>query len=240
MVCLDDFTHHLADEKRAQESVDRTIQWSARAKAEFDRQLKLNRLDDSNRPLLLAPIQGHRFWDLRQKCADGLLKIGFDGYGLGGWPFDPAGKFDYEFCQRNARLTPDDKFRFALGVGTPENIRQLALMGYHLFDCVLPTRDARHKRLYIWGPKEIQKSTPAAPSPLQYHTIYCSSQSWQTDFSAIDPSCDCPTCTHYSRAYLYHLFKVGDALAHRLATLHNLRFYARWMQAVSQISGKSA
>jgi len=154
MICLDDFTPPTADAKRLAESVIRTTNWAARSKVEFERQLEIagfSGWDDPKRPRLLAPIQGHNHLEWRRQSAEALLEIGFDAYGLGGWPFTAEGKFDYEFCELNAQLTPEPFLRFALGVGTPQNIVRLFGMGYRLFDCVLPTRDARHHRLYIWA-----------------------------------------------------------------------------------------
>ncbi|MBD3250798.1 MAG: tRNA-guanine transglycosylase [Candidatus Pacebacteria bacterium] len=247
MVCLDDFTPHTfgeAAQKRVEQSVSRTIAWSKRSKAEFQRQIEKRGLSENNRPLLLAPIQGQRHWQLRQECAQELTKIGFDGYGLGGWPFDQQGKFDYQLSQFNAQLTPDDRFRFALGVGMPENIVELFKMGYHIFDCVLPTRDARHQRLYVYqqDPTEIDflSETNQQAQPDWYQFVYIDRGRFKTDQKPISPYCDCYTCQHHSRAYLNHLFKVKDALAIRLATTHNLRFYSRLVQELQKINSKQS
>ena len=151
MICLDDFTPPEADEKRLEQSVRRTTDWARRSKIEFESQLIAHGFsgwDDPNRPLLLAPIQGHNHISWRTRSAQELVAIGFDAYGLGGWPFTPDGQFDYDFCALNAKLTPEPAIRFALGIGTPQNIVKLFEMGYTIFDCVLPTRDARHNRLY--------------------------------------------------------------------------------------------
>lgn len=250
MICLDDFTPDQADEKRLQESVDRTIAWAKRCKAEFQRQIKKRGLTDETRPLLLAPIQGHRNWDLRRYCAQELLKLDFDGYGLGGWPFDDQGNFDYEMCQINASLTPDDKLRFALGIGTPANITALYQMGYHIFDCVLPTRDARHQRLYVYkqdisqlslaelnaeGKKTATKNAEdkteqPGQTPAWYDYLYLNKAKYAQDLSPVAEKCDCFTCQNYSKAYLHHLFKVKEILAYRLASIHNLHFYAQLMK----------
>ncbi len=246
MICLDDFSPDKADAKRLQQSVERTIAWAKRCRAEFDRQVQQRGLTDATRPLLLAPIQGHRNWDLRKYCAEELLKIGFDGYGLGGWPFDDQGNFDYQMCQINASLTPDDKLRFALGIGTPANIATLYQMGYHIFDCVLPTRDARHQRLYVYT-QDLSQLTlsdltatlpPAEGKPLGqnpsktkwYDYLYINKAKFAQDLTPINEHCECFTCQHYSKAYLHHLFKVKEILAYRLASIHNLHFYAQLMK----------
>lgn len=238
MICLDDFTPPNANQKRTEESVARTIHWAQRSKKEFVQLVQKFGFSEENRPLLLAPIQGHRNWKLRKFCAQELLKIKFDIYGLGGWPFlEPTepnknGKFDYEMAQRNSELTPNDKPRFALGIGTPENIVKLWQMGYDLFDCVLPTRDARHQRLYIFtkNPEEIDFKKDQD----WYKFLYVSKGSLANNTNPISQYCDCPACINHSKAYLHHLFKIQDGLAYRLASLHNLRFYGKLMECLRQ------
>lgn len=240
MVCLDDFTPDKADQVRIEKSVERTLAWAKRCKQEFVRQIKKHGLSDDNRPILIAPIQGHRNKQLRKKCAEGLLEIGFDGYGLGGWPFIKPGVFDYETCAYNATLTPDNKLRFALGIGSPENIVELTKMGYHIFDCVLPTRDARHQRLYVFNQEpaniDLFAETNQQQRPNWYNYLYIDRGRFKTDQAPISDNCDCFTCQHHSRAYLNHLFKAKDTLAYRLATTHNLRFYARLMEHLQQVT----
>ncbi len=233
MICLDDFTPPNANQKRVEESVARTIHWAERSKAEFLRLVKENNFTEQNRPLLLAPIQGHRNWKLRNKCAQELVKIKFDIYGLGGWPFDDKNKFDYEMAERNSSYTPDENPRFALGIGSPQNIAQLYPMGYDLFDCVLPTRDARHQRLYVFNqpPEEIDFSKDKN----WYSYLYLGKGSLATDQSPVSDQCHCPTCQNYSRAYLHHLFKIKDSTAWRLASMHNLRFYAQLMANLKKV-----
>lgn len=234
MVCLDDFTPPDADLKRTKESVRRTILWAERSKTEFERLVKKNSFTQENRPLLIAPIQGHNKYDLRKECAQRLVEIDFDIYGLGGWPFDADGNFDYELSRINSSLTPNDKHRFALGIGNPENIVKLTRMGYHFFDCVLPTRDARHKRLYAFttDPDSIDFDHDSD----WYKYVYLGRGSMSDDLNPISNCCDCFTCQNHSRAYLHHLFKIKDPGAFRLATIHNLRFYARLMEKLQQES----
>lgn len=245
MICLDDFSPPSADEKRIKESVERTIAWAKRAKTEFALQLKKHGFSEANRPLLLAPIQGHNHEKLRAYCSEELQKIGFDIYGLGGWPLDNQGKFDYSFCQKNADLTPKDSLRFALGVGTPENIVKLFFMGYQFFDCVLPTRDARHQRLYVFklDPASLDRAKLqelAAEDRLSeiFDYLYISKGQHTTDLAPVSEFCDCPICQkndgtpQVSKAYLHHLFKISDGSAFRLASLHNLRTYARVMEVL--------
>lgn len=239
MICLDDFTSHDASLKEIEQTVARTIDWARRSKIEFEKQVKKHGFTDHNRPLLLAPIQGHNHRQLRQKCAQALVKINFDGYGLGGWLFGEDGKLDYELCQFNAELTPDDKLRFALGIGKPEDIVRLFEMGYHMFDCVLPTRDARHQRLYTLtknldniGLDELSQSQK---KPGWYEYLYINRGAFKDDLEPVSQFCGCPTCQNYSRAYLHHLFKIKDSAAFRMATLHNLYFYASLIKKLQKI-----
>ncbi|GAG26375.1 unnamed protein product, partial [marine sediment metagenome] len=115
-----------------------------------------------------------------------------------------------------AELLPADAPKWALGVGKPENVVAAAKMGYGLFDCVLPTRDARRGRLYVSVGDD-------------YERLYVQDARHVRDGSPVDADCDCPCCRRYSRAYLHHLFHIRDSLAGRLATIHNLRFYTRLM-----------
>ncbi|MBU1034080.1 queuine tRNA-ribosyltransferase family protein [Patescibacteria group bacterium] len=243
MICLDDFTPPEANEKRIEESVLRTIAWAKRAKIEFEKQLKKHGFDENNRPLLLAPIQGHDNEKWRAYCASELKKIGFDIYGLGGWPFQKDGKFDYSFCQKNAELTDKNSLRFALGVGSPENIVRLFFMGYQFFDCVLPTRDARHQRLYVFkidpenlDRKTLEKMTEENRLDEVFDHLYIGKGQFDSSSEAISDFCDCPICRktagtpQVNKAYLHHLFKIGDGSAFRLASLHNLRTYSQLME----------
>jgi queuine tRNA-ribosyltransferase len=234
MVCLDDFTPPDADLQRIKESVVRTVNWAQRSKNEFERLVKEKGLSETERPLLIAPIQGHKNIKLRTECARELVKMDFDIYGLGGWPFDEKNQFDYDLCELNSSLTPNNKFRFALGIGGPENVVRLTAMGYHFFDCVLPTRDARHKRLYTFTSD--LESIDFANDSNWYKYVYLGRGSMANDFKPISNVCDCETCQHHSRAYLHHLFKIKDPSAFRLATVHNLRFYSRLMKRLQQES----
>lgn len=235
-IVLDDFSPPDADEARLEKSVKRTIAWAKRAKTEFTKQLQARPnqqlgLKSHPHPLLLAPIQGHNQQKWRRYCADALLEIGFDIYGLGGWPLDENDQFDYQFCQFNAHLTPDNQPRFALGVGNLENIVELFFMGYHFFDCVLPTRDARHERLYVFktdsqelNAVNLKKLAQKKQLNKIFDYLYIGQSRYQTDLLTISEHCNCPICKNkqISRAYLHHLFKVKDSSAWRLATLHNL------------------
>ena len=139
-VCLDHFSPPEALEKDTAESVRKTIYWARRCKVEFDKQLKT--YVGKGKPRLFCVVQGGKFPELRQLCAEKLLEMGFDGYGLGGWP-------SREEVELTASVLPGESEKFALGVGDLQSIAHAHNAGFNYFDCVLPTRDARHKRLYV-------------------------------------------------------------------------------------------
>jgi queuine tRNA-ribosyltransferase len=120
-----------------------------------------------------------------------------------------------------ARLMPDGLPKYALGVGNPAAVARCAGMGYDIFDCVLPTRDARHQRLYCYT---------GGDDPLAYGFVYSGDDKYKRDSRPVSEGCDCACCTGYSRSYLHHLFQIQDGLASQLATVHNLRFYAQLME----------
>jgi queuine tRNA-ribosyltransferase len=217
LICLDQCTDPEEGYEFQKRAVEITIKWARRCKEEFGKQT----ISGKNKPKLFAVIQGGSFKDLRKFCAEELLKIGFDGYCYGGWPVDKRSVLLEEILEYTAKLMPDDKPKYALGVGKPEDIIKCYSMGYRIFDCVIPTREARHKRFYLF-----KKS-----SGLEYETINLNTK-FTKDTKPISKSCDCHTCQNFSRAYLHHLFKIGDTAVYRLATIHNLRFYTMLMERI--------
>lgn len=229
-IVLDDCTRPDQSESDQVKSVERTITWAKRSKAEFEKQTK----GKKKKPLLFGIVQGGNSFDLRKECAKELVKIGFDGYCYGGFPVDKEGNFLSEVLEFVAKQLPEDKALYAMGIGRPENIVESFKIGYGLFDCVIPTREARHKKLYVFG---------GDPNKLDilgedfYSTIHFGSAKYENDMSPVSNFCDCLTCQHYSKAYLRHLFKVGDMLAFRLASIHNLRFYSMLLEQLKQKGG---
>jgi queuine tRNA-ribosyltransferase len=221
MICLDDCPRPDADRQGVADAVRRTVLWARRCKDEYDRQLDNRGLDGERRPLLFGIIQGGYDPSMRQRCAEALWPMAFDGYGFGGWPLDLEGNLAEETLAHTASLMPDHLPKYALGVGSPANLVSCWRMGYQLFDCVLPTRDARHQRLYCEDPEA---------GPHGYAFLYIQDDVHKRDSRPLSEHCDCPCCSHYSRSYLHHLFQIRDGLAQRLATIHNLRFYARLME----------
>ena len=225
LMCLDDCPRPDADQRQVADAVRRTVSWARRCRAEYERQLDIRGLDGAHRPLLFGIIQGGYAAAARRRCAEGLLPLGFDGYGFGGWPLDPEGNLAEETLAYTAGLMPEELYKYALGVGSPANVVRCWEMGYQVFDCVLPTRDARHKRLYCENPDA---------GPYAYSFLYLQDDVHKRDSRPVSEVCDCPCCTRYSRSYLHHLFQIRDVLAQRLATMHNLRFYARLMERLQR------
>lgn len=229
MFCLDYCTHPQADDNQQRESVRLTIAWAKRCKQEFERLLKTLE-NPGSRPLLFAVIQGGSSSDLRKRCSDSLLEIGFDGYGFGGWPIDAQGNL-VEAVHLAAEMMPAHLPLHGLGIGKPEHVVTSARMGYNIFDCVLPTRDARHRRLYVFNDKLSALNLEGSDF---YGHLYIQDNRFVRDAKPVEEGCDCACCRSYSRAYLHHLFKSDDPLFYRLATIHNLRFYSRLMEKLQQ------
>jgi queuine tRNA-ribosyltransferase len=223
MFCLDDCPSIKASKLENEKTVERTIKWAARCKEEYIKQLNKRKIEQKSRPLLFAIIQGGDDKFLRTKCAKHLLDIGFDGYGFGGWPIDKNNDLKKSILSFTASLMPGDLPKFALGVGNPQALVDAYNMGYNMFDCVLPTRDARHKRLYVLN-CNFRLTNLKQLNPV-YEYLYIEKERYVRDFRPISEYCDCFTCVNYSRAYLHHLFTIKDSLAGRLATIHNLRTY---------------
>ncbi|MBL7036776.1 queuine tRNA-ribosyltransferase family protein [Candidatus Microgenomates bacterium] len=232
VVVLDDFTDPLADHKIAQDSVERTILWAKRSRVEFDKICKEKKLSPKDRPLILGVVQGGKYQDLRKFCAEELVKIGFDGFGYGGWPILANGEFDYETATTIANSAPKGYLLYGLGIGKPDEIVKMSKMGYNIFDCVLPTRDGRHKRLYVYNADSINDIDINKDKFYSYYVP--DKKKYTEDYSPVSKACDCLLCSRYSRAYLRHLFKTGDFTAGRLATIHNLRFYSILMDKIKK------
>jgi queuine tRNA-ribosyltransferase len=223
VVCLDDCTDAEAPEAEQERSVERTVKWARRCRDELDRLVAERR--DADPPRIFAVVQGGGIESLRRQCATALAEIGFDGYGFGGWPLDPDGGLLSGPMRWVAESLPIGAPKHALGVGRPDHVVNAFGLGYSIFDCALPTRDARHGRLYAFREDWAQRR----PSPGDdfYRAVRIHDARYRVDHEPIEVGCDCPLCSRHTAAYLHHLFKVGDLSAERLATLHNLRFYVR-------------
>jgi queuine tRNA-ribosyltransferase len=223
VICLDECMHVDAAYELQVISVKRTIDWAKRCKKEFLRLIKQKRLTEEERPLLFAVIQGGGSHELRKQCAQELLEIGFDGFGFGGWPLDKQGHLLSDILAYTRELVPMQLPMHALGVGHPLNVVECTKLGYGMFDSAMPTRDARHCRLYAFS-----HETALEDKWLTY--IYANDDKYIKSDAPVSRFCDCLCCTNYSLGYLHHLFKINDTLFFRLATLHNLRFMAQLTQ----------
>lgn len=220
VICLDDCTHVDAPYEEQVISVERTIAWAKRCKSEYNKQISLRKYENDQKPLIFAVIQGGGYKELRKRCADSLLEIGFDGFGFGGWPLDSNGNLLEDILSYTREIVPNDFLLHALGIGHPHNLTISHQLGYDLFDCAMPTRDARHGRLYIY-------TDPTAITPNKsdwFKYLYINDEKHIKSRLPVSKYCDCPCCRNYSIGYLRHLFKLNDSLYIRLATLHNLRF----------------
>jgi queuine tRNA-ribosyltransferase len=227
VMCLDDCTHVTASHDEQLLAVQRTVDWAKRCRKEFDQLTARRDYAEGKRPLLFAVVQGGGSHDLRRRCAEALLEIGFDGYGYGGWPLDEEGNLLEEMLAHTRAQIPDRFPMHALGVGHPQSIARCVQMGYAIFDSALPTRDARHARLYTFDEDTVDGSD------WRLKFLYINDDRYIKDPRPVEEHCDCATCARYSRGYLYHLFKTGDVTFQRLATIHNLRFMARLMQRLA-------
>jgi len=220
MVCLDDCPPNDFYRKDLIKAVERTIVWAKRCKVEYLKQIKKRKLSGRKKPLLFAVIQGGAEIDLREYCTKELVKIGFDGYGFGARPVDSEGKFLQRVLKKTASFIPEKALRFALGIGTPEDIRRCTAMGWDMFDCVIPTREGRHGRLFLK-----QQSNKC-------QTININNARFTNDWSAINGNSQINELKTYSKAYLHHLFRLKESLGQKLASLNNLEFYQQLLKNI--------
>ncbi len=219
MVCLDDCPPNEFSRSDLELAVARTISWAKRCKAEYLKQIKKRKLKGVKKPLLFAVIQGGAEIDLREYCTKELVKIGFDGYGFGARPIDAQGNFLASVLKKTADFIPSSALRFALGIGTPEDIVRCAQMGWDMFDCVIPTREGRHGKLFF------SQNNSRGQKQLKYLTININNARFSSDFTAINKNSRINELKNHSRSYLYHLFKLKEILGQKLASLNNLEFY---------------
>ena len=213
-MAFDECVKNPAEYKYAKESIARTTRWLIRCKNEMER---LNSLPDTlNKNQLLFGInQGATFDDLRVEHMKQIAELDLDGYAIGGLAVGEPKEDMYRIISAVEPFAPKDKIRYLMGVGTPGNIIEGVSRGVDLFDCVMPSRNARHGHLFTWD-----------------GIINLNNAKYANDDTPIDPQCNCPTCQKHSRAYLHHLFKAKEMLAMRLAVTHNLYFYNNLMQRI--------
>lgn len=217
---LDDLVDYPVSEAQAHAALERTLGWARRQKEWWQEHGRGTRK-------LFGIVQGSTFPALRKRAAEELVAIGFDGYAHGGLSVGEPREQSYALTELVNGILPADKPRYWMGAGKPEEIVAYVKRGCDMFDCVLPTRNARHGSLYVW--KDVSAlGTDAGFSDV----LHITNERYATDASPIDPTCACFTCTHHSRAYVRHLFSVEETLGQRLATIHNVHFYLELMRRI--------
>lgn len=200
IMCFDECTDYPASKEKAETSMRLTIQWARRCKERWDEIA-------TGRTALFGIVQGSTYEDLRKDCAAKLVELDFPGYAIGGVSVGESKKEMSDAVSWVVPNLPEDKPRYLMGVGPPEDFLEAIEKGIDMFDCVMPTRNARNGSLFTSQGK-----------------VNIKNSQYRDDFSPLDPACACPVCTTYSRAYLSHLYRAGELLALRLNSLHNIHF----------------
>ena len=220
LVCLDDCRDAQISRDEAELSVKRTIKWAERAKKHFE--VKYGGTSKTGK-LLSCVVQGANFLDLRETCAKELVKIGFDGYNFGGYVINEAGNLTINEMKVVAENTPSDRFKYAMGVGKPQDIIDCSKIGYKVFDTVLVTRNARHGTVYSYN----EDGT--------IQTIHINNAQFGEDITPLDLKCDCEACKNHTKSYLHNLMRAEEATALTLMSIHNLRFYQRLIENLNLV-----
>ncbi len=213
-MAFDECVENPAEYEYAKHSCERTYRWLVRCKNEMD---KLNQLEDTiNKEQMLFGInQGSTFEDLRIEHMKKIRELDLPGYAIGGLAVGESAEEMYRIIEAVDPFMPKDKPRYLMGVGTPVNILEGVYRGVDLFDCVMPSRNARHGHVFTWeGCRNMFNAK------------------YELDELPIDENCDCPTCKNFSRAYIRHLFKSGEMLAMRLCVMHNIYFYNTLLEKI--------
>lgn len=208
VMIFDECTPYPATHEEAQKSLQLSLRWAKRCKTHHHEVL-------DNKNALFGIIQGGMYEDLRDESLEGLLEIGFDGYAIGGLSVGEPKEEMIKVLDYLPNRMPHDKPRYLMGVGKPEDIVEGIRRGVDMFDCVMPTRNARNGHYFVTdGLVRIRNSK------------------YRHDQSSLDPHCDCYTCKNFTKAYLFHLEKCGEMLGSMLGTIHNLRYYQRFTQDI--------
>ncbi len=207
MMCLDSCIPYPASREEVEEATRLTTRWARRCKASHTRK----------ELLLFGIVQGGMDARLRRRHAQELQEIGFDGYALGGLSVGEPKELMYEMVAETTPVLPTERPRYLMGVGTPEDIVNAVSMGIDMFDCVMPTRNARNGMLFTATGRLVIKNSR-----------------YKRDFRPVEEGCQCYTCRNFSRAYLRHLFISKELLSYRLNTIHNVHFYLRLMENIRE------
>jgi len=221
--------------KERKDCVKINTKWAVRSKKQFDKLNPIEKNSKAARKLIGCVIQGGNDFELRKFSGDQLLELDYDLYNFGGmplhteetWRTNSKKGFYHEMLQYVAELIPDSKIKYAMGVGQPDDIAFCVDVGWDLFDTVLPTRNARHGLLYV---SQGQGENTKSYKNLAYDVLHLKTDRYKLDARPIDENCNCECCTTVSRAYLRHLLRISEPSGFRLASIHNLKFYADWMK----------
>jgi len=210
IMCLDQCLEHPATREQAVEALELTTRWAQRCKTHWETQT-------GRRNHLFGIVQGGMYPDLRQRSAEEIVGIDFPGYAIGGLSVGEPKELMMEMAAHTLPLLPADRPRYIMGVGTPEDLVELVDLGADMFDCVMPTRNARNGQLFTGR-----------------GTINICNARFREDEQPPDPDCGCYTCRHYSLAYLRHLYTSREILAYRLNTIHNIHYYVNLVKAMRE------
>ena len=216
MMCLDQCIAYPSDHESAEKALALTTRWAGRC---LKRKKETARQDNA----LFAIVQGGMYPDLRRRSAEELIDLDFPGYAVGGLSVGEPKDLMYEMGELTLDLLPGHKPRYVMGVGTPGDIVEMVRFGADMFDCVMPTRNARNGQLFI-----------------NAGTMNISNARFKTDADPVDRDCTCYTCRNYSRAYLHHLYRSRELLSYRLNTIHNLHYYTHLMADMREAIEKGA
>ena len=224
IMCLDECTSYPSTYEYTKDSMELTHRWARRCKEFMSSELRVQSSESLitqnsklKTPYLFGIVQGGMFEDLRKQSAEEIVNIGFDGYAIGGVSVGEENNLMYKIVDATTPNLPEDKPRYLMGVGTPEDIVESVAMGIDMFDCVIPTRNARNGMLFTTDGKLVIKNSQFTDDP-----------------RPIDESCGCYTCKNYSRAYLRHIYMANEILASMLNTIHNLYYYINLMKEIRQ------
>jgi len=207
VMIFDECTPYPASYGEARESMELSLRWAERSRVAFD--------EHKNKNALFAIVQGGMHFDLRQKSLDELMQIGFDGVAIGGLSVGEPKHEMYRMLEGLADMLPLEKPHYLMGVGTPEDLVYGVKHGIDMFDCVMPTRNARNGWLFT-----------------RFGDIKIKNAKYKDDIKPLDETCSCYTCQNFSRSYLHHLYKIGEILGARLNTVHNIHYYLTLMSEV--------
>ncbi len=228
IMCLDECIKYPAGRKDTGNALALTTRWAKRCKAAWKDRVRSKQLTaertghensnimpakDSDAAPLFGIVQGGMFKDLRKISAESLVEIGFSGYAIGGLSVGEPRDIMLEMAEFTLLKLPDSKPKYVMGVGTPEDLVRLVSLGADMFDCVIPTRNARNGQMFT-----------------TFGTMNISNSRFKHDTEPIEPGCSCYTCRNYSRAYLRHLYMAKELLAYRLNTIHNIHYYVNLMK----------